>query len=926
MVDAEDFVYDDNGVGDGNLTEVVVHPGNGQADRVTEYAYDWRDRVVVSKEGIEQSEDTATNRPITYQILNNLGEVVELDTYDGDGVSLASLGSTGGVPNAPAASLLRSQTTTAYDEQGRIYQTSDKVVDQTTGEVLSSQTTNYWYDHRGQLIKTELANGSVTKSQYDGAGRLVVQATTDGGGDTSWADAGNLTGDTILSETNYQYDANGNQTAVRDALDNTTSYTYDSLNRLTSQTDAEDATTTYAYDEAGNLHSLTDADGNTTTWSYDLLGRCLEETNPLGDHEYYSYDPSGRLLSKTDYDGRTTTYTYDGLGRETAENWLDSSQNVIQSFGYSYDLVGDLLSESDPAASYSYAYNVLGRSTTITQSIAGLTPTVTLAQQFDADGDRTQLSATIGQTADFMNNYAYNGLGQMTQVTQSGATGGDAVAEKRIDISYDAAGQFNTVSRYADLAGTELVAESDYTYDLAGQLTALDHHQGTTDLENYTWTYDQAGNMTASTSSLDGAVSYSNDATGQLTGADYDYQTNESYTYDATGNRTNTGYTTGTGNRLLSDGTYTYTYNAEGNRTAKFIDTNADGVWDSGDTDVTTYTWDYRDRLTEVDHFAAYGDQADQVVKYTYDYANRLVGRSLDANGDGTVDSSTAYVYDGNQIALQFDHAGTGAATASDLSHRYLWGPAVDQLLADEQMSPLQPDQGEGFDQSTPGNVVWPLTDNLGTIRDLATYDSNSGVTSIANHRVYDAYGNLTSQTNSAVDCVFGYTGKMLDDATGLQNNVNRWYDAKIGRLTSNDPIGADVTSTDTPITAPLRTWTQWGCGFGRGLLPRVGILTTRSRCGVASTPHSFLMAVARFSERTWNWEQVPWAWGSRGRRVGIPHSTEIYRRSEAGAGLFPGQAAAIIVCSFLILTRSHPTGMAAVPDRITERLDSRVG
>ena len=596
-------------------------------------------------------------------------------------------------------------------------------------------------------------------------------------------------------------------------MDNTTSYTYDSLNRLTSQTDAEDATTTYAYDEAGNLHSLTDADGNTTTWSYDLLGRCLEETNPLGDHEYYSYDPSGRLLSKTDYDGRTTTYTYDGLGRETAENWLDSSQNVIQSFGYSYDLVGDLLSESDPAASYSYAYNVLGRSTTITQSIAGLTPTVTLAQQFDADGDRTQLSATIGQTADFMNNYAYNGLGQMTQVTQSGATGGDAVAEKRIDISYDAAGQFNTVSRYADLAGTELVAESDYTYDLAGQLTALDHHQGTTDLENYTWTYDQAGNMTASTSSLDGAVSYSNDATGQLTGADYDYQTNESYTYDATGNRTNTGYTTGTGNRLLSDGTYTYTYNAEGNRTAKFIDTNADGVLDSGDTDVTTYTWDYRDRLTEVDHFAAYGDQADQVVKYTYDYANRLVGRSLDANGDGTVDSSTAYVYDGNQIALQFDHAGTGAATASDLSHRYLWGPAVDQLLADEQMSPLQPDQGEGFDQSTPGNVVWPLTDNLGTIRDLATYDSNSGVTSIANHRVYDAYGNLTSQTNSAVDCVFGYTGKMLDDATGLQNNVNRWYDAKIGRLTSNDPIGADVNlyrySNNSPLTHvdPMGLW-----------------------------------------------------------------------------------------------------------------------
>lgn len=100
---------------------------------------------------------------------------------------------------------------------------------------------------------------------------------------------------------------------------------------------------------------------------------------------------------------------------------------------------------SDPAASYTYAYNVVGRPTTITQNIAGLTPTVTFAQQYDASGDRTQLAATVGATADFANNYAYNGLGQMTQINQSGVTGGNAVAEKRIDLTYDGAGQFATV-------------------------------------------------------------------------------------------------------------------------------------------------------------------------------------------------------------------------------------------------------------------------------------------------------------------------------------------------------------------------------------------------------------------------------------------------------------------------------------------------
>jgi RHS repeat-associated protein len=212
------------------------------------------------------------------------------------------------------------------------------------------------------------------------------------------------------------------------------------------------------------------------------------------------------------------------------------------------------------------------------------------------------------------------------------------------------------------------------------------------------------------------------------------------------------------------------------------------------DTDITTYTYDQRDRLTEVSHYATYsaysGQQPDQVVQYSYDYQNRLVKWTLDSDGDGTVDSSTVYVYDGSQIALQFDHSGTGSAAASDLSHRYLWGPAVDQLLADEQLSPLPSGEGPGFDLTTPGNVVWPLTDQLGTVRDLAVYNSQTGVTTIANHRVYDSFGNLTSQTNSAVDCVFGFTGRLFDSATGLQNNLNRWYDATTGQWMSEDPMG----------------------------------------------------------------------------------------------------------------------------------------
>ena len=49
--------------------------------------------------------------------------------------------------------------------------------------------------------------------------------------------------------------------------------------------------------------------------------------------------------------------------------------------------------------------------------------------------------------------------------------------------------------------------------------------------------------------------------------------------------------------------------------------------------------------------------------------------------------------------------------TNANLSHRYLWQPdAVDQLMADEQVT----------NPSAAGNVVFPLTDQEGTIHDLA--------------------------------------------------------------------------------------------------------------------------------------------------------------------------------------------------------------
>lgn len=44
--------------------------------------------------------------------------------------------------------------------------------------------------------------------------------------------------------------------------------------------------------------------------------------------------------------------------------------------------------------------------------------------------------------------------------------------------------------------------------------------------------------------------------------------------------------------------------------------------------------------------------------------------------------------------------------------------------------------------------------------------------------------------TNAAVDILFGFTGRPYDEASDLQNNLNRWYDPVTGQWMSEDPIG----------------------------------------------------------------------------------------------------------------------------------------
>ena len=77
------------------------------------------------------------------------------------------------------------------------------------------------------------------------------------------------------------------------------------------------------------------------------------------------------------------------------------------------------------------------------------------------NGNVTSLSATINGVSDFQNTYTYDNLDQMTKVVQS-SNGGNAVAYKEVDYTYNADGQFTTVTSYAGADETQLVAEGVY--------------------------------------------------------------------------------------------------------------------------------------------------------------------------------------------------------------------------------------------------------------------------------------------------------------------------------------------------------------------------------------------------------------------------------------------------------------------------------
>ncbi|MGA2502327.1 MAG: hypothetical protein ABSH20_31680, partial [Tepidisphaeraceae bacterium] len=453
MVKVSEDQYDNGGVGDGNLTRAIVFPNGNTGERATLYYYDWRDRLVETKSGVTYTDSayttTATEyttdntHPISFTIYDNLDEAIETRAYDGDAVTITS---TNGVPNAPDASLLRADSTAQYDELGREFASHVFSVDPSSGNVSTSSLDSFiWFDQNGNVIKTAQPGGLVEKDAYDTAGRLATSYITDGGGDAApgtsgnWFDAGNVSGDIVLQETDDQYDADGNLIFQIDRQrfdDATATGALGDPSSTGSTAKARVSYQAWYYDGAGRLSSTVNFGTNGGTLDGSGAGADLDPNNdgvagrpasvPARSDTVlrtdYTYNAAGLNDTVTDPKGIVTKTEFDALSHttKTIENYVDydndgndsndvltGSQNITTEYTYDGDdhtLTMTAVLPDDQHQTTAYIYGVSPNDSLP----SGLASNDLLAKVEYPDASSGNASTTNRQL------FSYNAIGEQT--------------------------------------------------------------------------------------------------------------------------------------------------------------------------------------------------------------------------------------------------------------------------------------------------------------------------------------------------------------------------------------------------------------------------------------------------------------------------------------------------------------------------------
>lgn len=246
------------------------------------------------------------------------------------------------------------------------YDNNDLITKKTRFSTGGNVITEYFYDMNNNLTEVENALDNSTFYNYDNGDALV---STTFGNDTktfeyykdgkfkkyikpdgtellhTYDEQDKLENDGYAS---YIYDDLGNVKKVTQVSSgNDIDMTYDINNRLETVTDYYGKTVTYDYDNNGNVTKITYPGGFVVNYFYDDANR-LEYVKWDSDTKVveYTYLDDNRL-NRIDYpNGSYCTFTYDDAGRMTGKSWKKSGGEIINSYTFVLDDLGNHESEN----------------------------------------------------------------------------------------------------------------------------------------------------------------------------------------------------------------------------------------------------------------------------------------------------------------------------------------------------------------------------------------------------------------------------------------------------------------------------------------------------------------------------------------------------------------------------------------------------
>jgi RHS repeat-associated protein len=429
----------------------------------------------------------------------------------------------------------------------------------------------------------------------------------------------------------------------------------------------------------------------------------------------------------------STNYTYDALDRLLKITYPDDSL-----VSYSYDNLSQLIAATNINGTVSFVYDSLGRVTSTTDVWGQV-----LNYTYDANDRRTKMS--FGTTTNAT--YTYDALNRLTKITDNG--------NLAIAYVYDATSKVISRTLPNGVATT-------YTYDGLGRLTRLKDAKGKIVIADNNYSYNNAGNITQNIDQS-GTHTYVYDALDRLTAATYTGTPNESYTYDGVGNRSSShqsaSYSYQPFNRLTSTTAASYLYNNNGNMLSK---SDASGT--------SQVAWDFENRLVQAVTPSAGG------VSYKYDALGRRVQR-VPSTG-----ASTNFIYDGDDVVKDSNSDGSTV--------EYLNGPGIDNKIRQKGATSKTTYY---FTQDHLGSTT-ALTGTTGKLVERITYDGFGNSAGSAKTR----YG-FTGRERDSLTGLMYYRARFYDpqlgrfiseDPIGLAGGINQF--AYVGNNPQNgtDPSG----------------------------------------------------------------------------------------------------------------------------------------